>query len=286
MFKFIKNNSYDIFKMFLNQIGIALLALVMTIATHQNNQLFLIVSILCIIFYLWLLYTMTYEIGIHDKPKIDGGRAKLEPLRGLWLSLCANSVNIICGIMVAVFSLFIPMQSPVSVSDNNGEAVRLYSRSEVQPQIQSSDPETNSEKKYEYKEVQLFSDNPGVEAKTYEYDSSKSSEVIGSAQTPIYLYDENREEVEIFTDGGVRLSTVQRGVNNWASNLYSVPYAIVVFFQPMYAGVRSEIFANSEFFYLISPIPSIIVCAIAYYMGACGKRILFFIPERKRKPRK
>ena len=46
--RFIKDNSYNIFKMFLNQIGLAIFALVMSVATYNNDTLFLITGLMSI----------------------------------------------------------------------------------------------------------------------------------------------------------------------------------------------------------------------------------------------
>ncbi|MBR4881043.1 MAG: hypothetical protein IKU19_03865, partial [Clostridia bacterium] len=147
--KLIKKYSYDMFKMMLNQLGIAMLGLVMTMATFQNDKLYFGTSVLCIIFYVYLLYAMMYDIGRKDKPAIDGGRAVFEPLKGLWISLGANFINIVCGVMIAVFSFFIVMQSPVQVLDAQGNEMKVYTRVEVNETMDAAD--------YTYIEAKLYS---------------------------------------------------------------------------------------------------------------------------------
>lgn len=290
MFKFIKENSYNIFKMLLNQFGLAMLALIMTMATHTSNTMYLVTSILCTIFYVYLLYVMTYEIGQKDKPAIDGARATLKPLKGLWMSLCANSVNIICGIMVAVFVCFIVPQGQVKVTDENAKEIKVY--------MVSSSAEEGEDTKTTYKEVEVYSDNGGTAsvAETDKYDAiSKASHALDN-DAELYIIDENKEykETVLYTTHGATLTVKDAGsepdyVENWASNLYAIPLMIATFLQSMFAGIRDalvNIGFNENIFYIFTPIPAVAFSALAYYMGATGKRLLFFLPERKQKPPK
>ncbi len=264
------------FKMMLNQLGIAMLGLVMTMATFQNDKLYFGTSVLCIVFYIYLLYAMMYDIGSKDKPAIDGGRSKFNPLKGLWISLGANFVNIVCGIMIAVFSLFIVMQSPVEVLDANGSDVKVYTRVEINETMDAAD--------YTYIEAELYS-NTGGTAYTVGSDSLRYSETVNRNGGVVSLYDENGNELELYSDSGMRLCTHRNSVKTWASNLYGVPYVIATFLQSMFAGIRDRFFNGNDFFYLMTPILPVAFTALAYYMGAKGKRILFFLPERKQKPK-
>ncbi len=273
---FIKKYSYDMFKMMLNQLGIAMLGLVMTMATFQSDKLYFGTSVACIVIYIYLLYAMMYEIGRADKPAIDGGRSVFNPLKGLWIALGANVVNIICGVMIAVFSLFIVMQSPVTVLDAQGNEIKVYTRVEADETMDASD--------YTYIEAHLYS-NSGGTAYTSEKDGSKFSETVDRNGGVVYVYDENGNELELFSESGMRLCTHRNSVKTWASNLYGVPYVVATFLQSMFAGVRDRFFNGNDFFYLMTPVLPVAFTALAYYMGAKGKRILFFLPERKQKPR-
>ena len=267
----IKKYSYDMVKMLLNQVGIAMLALVMTIATFTNDKLYFITGVFCMIFYIYLLYAMMYDMGSKDKPSIDGGRSIFNPLKGLWISLGANVINIICGVMIAVFSFFIVMQSPVAVLDAAGNEIQVYTR-------------TEAEGSYSYTEVQLFS-NSGGKVSAAEYENAKYSETVNKNGGVTLIYDKDGNELDLYSDSGMKLSTNQNAVKNWASNLYGVPYVIATFFQAMFAGVRDRFFQNNDFFYLLTPILPVAFSTLGYYMGAKGKRILFFLPERKQKPK-
>lgn len=56
--KFIKENSYNMFKMFLDQIAMTVFGTMLSFATLKNEGLLLASSIFSILFYLMLLYTV------------------------------------------------------------------------------------------------------------------------------------------------------------------------------------------------------------------------------------
>ena len=99
---FVKENSYLMFKMFVNQLGMTIFAIILTFATIQNDTLFLIVSIFSMLFYMVLLYFMTWDIGYEDKARIDAKRLQFVKLKGLYLSLFANIPNFILALMITV----------------------------------------------------------------------------------------------------------------------------------------------------------------------------------------
>ena len=108
MKEFFKARSYDMVKMFLNQFATAIFGVVLAIAagTAQNVVLRNVTSAFAILFYLFLLYTMTWEIGFKDKTGVDLGKKKRAPLTGLWISLCANIPNLLFAILITLAMLF------------------------------------------------------------------------------------------------------------------------------------------------------------------------------------
>lgn len=96
--------SYNVVKMFINQFAIAMFGLTLAIATGKsgNTKLELLCSIFAVLFYLFLIYTMTWEVGASDKVRVDAGRMKADPLRGLWMSLLANLPNLILALLICV----------------------------------------------------------------------------------------------------------------------------------------------------------------------------------------
>ena len=91
-------------KMFLNQFAVAIFGLVLALATGmaKKDTLQIVSSVGSIIFYMFLLYAMTFEIGSKDKTSVDYGRIKARPLTGLYISLCANAINFLLAILITI----------------------------------------------------------------------------------------------------------------------------------------------------------------------------------------
>ena len=108
MKEFFKTRSYDMVRMFLNQFATSIFGLVLALAAGkaQNPTLRNITSVAAILFYLFLLYTMTWELGFKDKVSVENGRKKRAPLTGLWISLCANIPNLIFAVLITLAILF------------------------------------------------------------------------------------------------------------------------------------------------------------------------------------
>ena len=106
MIEFIKKHSYDMMKMFLNQFAIAIFGLVLALATGmaENDTLQIVSSVGAILFYLFLLYAVAFEIGGKDKTAVEYGRTKARPLTGLYISLGANSLNFVLAVFIALAS--------------------------------------------------------------------------------------------------------------------------------------------------------------------------------------
>jgi ABC-type Na+ efflux pump permease subunit len=102
MIKFIKDNSYLIFKMMVNQLGMLMFGMVLSMATYNDDSLYLGTSVFSTLFYMALLYMMCWEYGAKEKVRVDHGRLKYVPLKGFYMSLCANVVNIIPTILLLV----------------------------------------------------------------------------------------------------------------------------------------------------------------------------------------
>lgn len=109
--RFIKDNSYDIVKLFVNQMGITIFSLVLytAVGAIEDEALYskisVLVSVFSTIFYLALIYTAAWDYGARDKIRIDGG--KLEAIRGkgALLSLIANIPNFILASLAIITML-------------------------------------------------------------------------------------------------------------------------------------------------------------------------------------
>ena len=104
---FFKERSYDMVKMFLNQFATAIFGFVLALASTKAHNVVLrnITSGFAVLFYLFLLYTMTWEIGFRDKIPIEKGRKPFRPLTGLCISLCANLPTFLLALFIMLGSL-------------------------------------------------------------------------------------------------------------------------------------------------------------------------------------
>lgn len=104
---FLREHSYNAVKMFLNQFATAIFGFVLALASSKAQNLVLrnVTSGFAILFYLFLLYTMTWELGFHDKIAIDNGRKQYQPLTGFWIALFANAINFLLAIFIMLGSL-------------------------------------------------------------------------------------------------------------------------------------------------------------------------------------
>jgi hypothetical protein len=105
--QFIKNHSYDMVTMLLNQLAISMFgfALVLAAMKIDNDTLRNITSIFSILFYLVLLYIKAWEIGFRDKVSVEQGKKTNMPLRGALISLGANAINFLFAVFVMLRAL-------------------------------------------------------------------------------------------------------------------------------------------------------------------------------------
>ena len=112
--KVFKENSYDIVRLYINQLGIMIFSMLLYTAVGSfdnekiSSALSIFVSIFSICFYLVLLYYVVWEIGAKDKIRIEGGRAEPCKYKGLVMGLFANVPNLILGLLTLLFlSIFL-----------------------------------------------------------------------------------------------------------------------------------------------------------------------------------
>ena len=101
--KIFKENSYDIVRLYINQLGIMIFSMLLytAVGSFENESLStslsVFVSIFSTCFYLALIYYMMWEIGAKDKIRIDGGRMVPCKLKGLLMGTFANLPNFVLG---------------------------------------------------------------------------------------------------------------------------------------------------------------------------------------------
>ena len=108
MLKFLKENSYCIFKMFLIQIGMTVFGLLLAMATVSSKSLLLAGGIFAILFYLYLLYSMVWEAGAKDKIRIEHRNAEPQPWKGFAMSIAANIPNFLLAVLIVISFYNIP----------------------------------------------------------------------------------------------------------------------------------------------------------------------------------
>jgi len=90
--------------MFVNQIAISIFGFVLAMAAIAADKLILtvILGVFSVLFYLFLIYTTTWEIGAKDRIAVDVGKKPYRPHTGLLLSLIANIPNFIIAFLYAI----------------------------------------------------------------------------------------------------------------------------------------------------------------------------------------
>ncbi len=108
-----RENSYDIVKLYINQIGITIFSMFLytAVAQVEDSDLFLtlriLVSVFSTLFYLVLIYNVVWEIGAKDKIRIETGKCTAQPLKGVVMSLYANVPNfVLAALCIMLVSLF------------------------------------------------------------------------------------------------------------------------------------------------------------------------------------
>ena len=97
-----KTRSYEMVRMFLNQFATAVFGLVLALAAGRAGSVALrnVTSACAILFYLFLLYTMTWELGFADRAAVVSGRKTAKPWTGVLLSVGANIINWLLAVFI------------------------------------------------------------------------------------------------------------------------------------------------------------------------------------------
>ena len=99
---FFKKYSYNIFKLFLTQIALALMGMAMALAFGyaENRGLQVGSSIFVTAFYLFLLYVNVWEVGAKDGLKAAAHGTSRGLWRGFVMALVANALNLILAFLI------------------------------------------------------------------------------------------------------------------------------------------------------------------------------------------
>ena len=101
MKEFFKRYSYDSVKMALNQIALTIFGFSLALTSlYMGNKTLLWVSSLCaVIFYLVLTYGVAWNAGYRRYNAVQRGEEAPNWFTGLWISLLANSLNLLLAIL-------------------------------------------------------------------------------------------------------------------------------------------------------------------------------------------
>ena len=118
--RFIKENLHDIVKLFINQLGVAIFSFFLYTAVGMIDDpglkrgLNIAVSIVSILFFCFLLYTVSWEWGAKDKIRIDGGRIQEFKYKGVLISLYANVINFVIAFVAFISVLIFMISQPTN----------------------------------------------------------------------------------------------------------------------------------------------------------------------------
>ena len=95
--------------MCLDQVVMCVFGAMMTFAggASKSDTILALLSAFSVIFYLYLLYMMFYDIGQKDGIRINAQRMAYDKFKPLYIALFANSINFLLGILTVVFKAFI-----------------------------------------------------------------------------------------------------------------------------------------------------------------------------------
>ncbi len=107
MKRFWIDHSYDMVKLMLNQIAMAIFGFSLALAAGkaESDALRLWSSIGSIVFYLLLVYITAWDIGYRDHTSVKLGTQPFRPYKGFLIALCANGINYILAILIAIASI-------------------------------------------------------------------------------------------------------------------------------------------------------------------------------------
>ena len=105
MLQYIRENLSVIRRLIGNQFGAAFLAVLLAFTSVRISEtVYLVTSILAVIFLLYLDYATLWEEGAKARIRVDGGREAYDSLGGLLLGLTASIPNLLLGILTAFFA--------------------------------------------------------------------------------------------------------------------------------------------------------------------------------------
>ena len=108
--KFFKENSYDIVRLYINNIGISIFSLMLyfaagNIAKESAAGFNLAISVFSILFLMALVYCAGWDFGAKDRIYIDSRKKEYDKFKGWKLALLANVPNFVLAFFSVIFLL-------------------------------------------------------------------------------------------------------------------------------------------------------------------------------------
>ena len=116
--RFLKENFHDVVKLFINQVGVSIFSffLYTSVGTTDdgsaNTGVNVGISIVSILFFAFLLYTVAWDLGAKDKIRVDSGRVQKFKFKGALIALYANTINFIFAAVAAISILIYMLNWP------------------------------------------------------------------------------------------------------------------------------------------------------------------------------
>lgn len=108
MLLFLKKRSYDIVKMFINQLALSIFGNALALATGEKMAgLRIATGVFSVGFYLFLIYIMLWDLGAKDRHRLEKNEEGQTGLTGLYMALAASTPNFLLAILVTL-GTFLP----------------------------------------------------------------------------------------------------------------------------------------------------------------------------------
>jgi hypothetical protein len=128
---FWRENSGTVVKIFIHQIGLTVFGFLLNSAASASKSTAVTVAlgVFSALFYLALLYIMSWDNGAKDKIRIDSGRIKLDRFKGARTAILASVPNLILALLALIGFLCInkSVLSPEGAYVTPKWAMLLYS---------------------------------------------------------------------------------------------------------------------------------------------------------------
>lgn len=104
--RFFREHSHLISRLFVNQIGMTIFGMILTMAVMRaagdNSAIVTLVSVFSVLFYLCLIYNVMWEEGARNIIRLNAGRMKPIKLFSLKAALCASVPNLALAVLFAI----------------------------------------------------------------------------------------------------------------------------------------------------------------------------------------